>query len=234
MPDHVLASSAIPLAFPPVRVREPERVAGWYVDGGVRLNAPLHPAVGLGATRILLVSATATTYAPLPPPAPAEPTPDLADAGAQVLHATLADRMTEDLRDLCRVNRFVEQVSELGHRDALRHPDGRPYRCIDVMAVSPPVGELGELAAEVYERRTRGLGRLAELDNWLLGRVLRGAGDGVGRRELLSYLLFDEEYFAGGIELGRRAAEQALAVGWGRHLSDLVTNETPGRAADDQ
>jgi len=43
---HVLASSAIPVAFPPVQVSDPGPAAGWYVDGGVRLNRPLHPAVG--------------------------------------------------------------------------------------------------------------------------------------------------------------------------------------------
>jgi predicted acylesterase/phospholipase RssA len=51
--EHVLASSAIPVAFPPVQVMEPEHAEGWYADGGIRLNTPLHPAVGLGATKIL-------------------------------------------------------------------------------------------------------------------------------------------------------------------------------------
>ena len=67
-PSHVLASSAIPVAFPPVRITEPDHAAGWYVDGGVRLNTPLNPAVSLGATRIVLVSATATSYGPPPLP----------------------------------------------------------------------------------------------------------------------------------------------------------------------
>jgi NTE family protein len=66
--SHVMASSAIPVAFPPVEISTPEAAGGWYMDGGVRLNTPLHPAVGLGATRILLVSATATSYGPRPPP----------------------------------------------------------------------------------------------------------------------------------------------------------------------
>ena len=63
-PDHVLASSAIPVAFPPIQLSEPEQSAGWYVDGGIRLNTPLHPAVSLGATKIVLIAATATTYGP--------------------------------------------------------------------------------------------------------------------------------------------------------------------------
>ncbi len=43
---------------------------------------------------------------------------------------------------------------------------------------------------------------------------MRGAGDAVGRRELLSYLFFDEDYFAESIELGRTVAAEAYARGW--------------------
>ena len=69
---------------------------------------------------------------------------------------------------------------------------------------------MGRLAQRIHEERTGGLGRLGEADNWLLGKALRG-GDGVGRRELLSYLLFDAAYFSAGIELGARSAAAALA-----------------------
>ena len=214
--DHVLASSAFPVAFPPVQVTQPDQAAGWYLDGGVRLNTPLRPAVGLGATRIVLVSATSTTYGPPPLPDPASPTRDLADAAAQVLQAVLADRMTEDLVELRRTNRLVAQAVVAGQPDLLTDRTGRPYRGIDVMTVSPPPGEMGRIAADVFERRTAGLGRITEMDNWLIGQLIRGAGDAVGRRELLSYLFFDEEYFAAGIELGRRTAAAALSRGWQR------------------
>jgi NTE family protein len=209
--EHVLASSAIPVAFPPARITTPESAAGWYTDGGVRLNTPLQPAVGLGATMIVLVSATSTSYRPPPPPGPAGATPDVADAAAQVLNATLADRTTEDLAGLRRINRLVAQASRSGVPGPLTASSGRPYRHVDVLAVSPPPGELGRLAERIHEERTGGLGRLGEADNWLLGKALRGAGDGVGRRELLSYLFFDAAYFSAGIELGARSAAAALA-----------------------
>ena len=210
--EHVLASSAIPVAFPPVELPAP---AGWYVDGGVRLNTPLHPAIGLEADRILVVSATATAYAPpAPAPRPVGGTPDIADAAAQLLHAALADRTTEDLRALRRTNRLVAAAARAGRSDLLVDGGGRPYRAVPVMAVSPPAGAMGRAADRIFTERTRGLGRLTELDSWMIGRALRGAGDNVGRRELLSYLFFDEEYFAAGVELGRAAATDALAAGW--------------------
>jgi NTE family protein len=215
-PVHVVASSAIPVAFPPVQITEPGHAAGWYVDGGVRLNTPLNPAVALGATRIVLVSATATTYGPPPPPDPTGRTPDIADAAAQVMHAALADRMSEDLSALRRTNRLVAQATAAGRPDLLTGSTGRAYRPIDVLEVSPPPGAMGLIAADVFDRRTGGLRRLTEMDNWLLGQAIRGAGDGVGRRELLSYLFFDEAYFAAGIELGRSAAAAALSRGWQR------------------
>lgn len=210
-PEHVIASSAIPVAFPPVELRTPP---GWYVDGGVRLNTPLHPAVGLGAGRVLVVSATSTTYGAPGTPEPGGGTPDIADAASQVLHATLADRTTEDLRSLRRTNRLVGAAAAAGRAGLLADSAGRPFRTVPVMAVSPPPGEMGRVADRIFRDRTRGLGRLTELDNWLIGRVLRGAGDGVGRRELLSYLFFDEEYFSAGVDLGRAAALASLAAGW--------------------
>lgn len=213
--EHVLASSAIPVAFPPIVIDSPPHAAGWYVDGGVRLNAPLQPAVAMGADRILLVSATQTTYGP--PPAASLParTPDVDDAAAQVLNTVMADRMVEDLANLRRINRLVAQTAQAGQHDLLSSGAGHPYRPVMVLDVAPPEGAMGQLAAEVFARRTDGLGWLTENDNWLLGRLIRGGGDAVGRRELLSYLFFDEEYFAASIDLGRQAAQQALSLDWG-------------------
>src|SRR5947209_6901750 len=53
--DHVMASSALPFFFPAVDVD-----GAWYGDGGIRLTAPLSPAVHLGAKQIIAVS---TRYA---------------------------------------------------------------------------------------------------------------------------------------------------------------------------
>lgn len=48
--DHLLASSAIPLLFAPVKVGQE-----YFGDGAVRQSAPISPALHLGASRVLVV-----------------------------------------------------------------------------------------------------------------------------------------------------------------------------------
>ncbi|MGH7555802.1 MAG: patatin-like phospholipase family protein, partial [Longimicrobiales bacterium] len=49
--EHVMASAALPIFFPAVRLDNM-----WFGDGGIRLTAPLSPALHLGANRILAIS----------------------------------------------------------------------------------------------------------------------------------------------------------------------------------
>lgn len=205
--DTVLASAAIPVAFPAVRLSHPTAVAGWYIDGGVRLNAPLRPAVALGAQTIVVISADATDYAPAEAPAGAgEPWPDVGDATALTLHTVLGDRMIEDLHALRQRNEWIAQGLVPVSRE------GRAYRPIDTITVGPRPGELASLAEYVMTRKrlSRWRSWIRESDLFALERVLRGIGEGTGQRELLSYVLFDEEYFAAQIEIGQTAARAAL------------------------
>lgn len=203
--QHVLASSAIPVAFPAVEVETPTEQAGWYVDGGVRLNAPLRPAVALGADHLVLISAHATRY-PTKSPDQTGDQPDMADSAAMTLHSILADRVIEDLQDVRTRNRWLAQ-------GCAPSPIGREYHHVDVLEVSPSPGTLAALAAEVLHSKGRAWWR--ETDSLALGRFLRGVGDGPGQQELLSYLFFDDEYFTQQIDLGARQARAALRRGWG-------------------
>ncbi len=215
---HILASAAIPVAFPAERIDTPKSAAGWYVDGGVRLNAPMRHAIGLGADRIILVAAASTEHGPPFQVTETGPRPDMAYAGAQALHAILSDRMIEDLHAIRRINALVQQVEQAastGGLQALRRPGSSDvYRRIEFMRVSPPPGAMGVLAGRIADERAGLLEMMHDTDNYLLARVLRGAGDGKGYRELMSYLLFDEEYFQESIRIGKDAACEALLHGW--------------------
>lgn len=212
-PEHVVASAAIPIAFPPQLITEPSSVAGWYGDGGVRLNAPLKPAISLGATHIIVISATSTEHHPDIPPTPGVVPPDAGDTGAQVMNAMLADRLIEDLRTIERTNRLVRHAAD-NNMPPLPSRSGGTYEKIRFATIAPAPGEMGRLATSVHDDKTGGLRGARELDNWILGRALRGIGDSTGRRELLSYLLFDEDYFEASLDIGRLAARAALESGW--------------------
>src|SRR3954468_24045731 len=58
--EHVYASSAIPVIFPPVALTKEGADPSWAVDGGVRLNVPLKPALDLGAERLVIISTDVT------------------------------------------------------------------------------------------------------------------------------------------------------------------------------
>lgn len=211
--EHVVASSAIPLAFPAVRVGHPVQVSGWYADGGIRLNAPLRPAVQLGVDRLVVVAAHSTRYGDAPGQEPdGASQPDIADSTAHVLHAMLADRMVEDLADLRWTNSLCASVGD----GELLDRCGQPLRRIPVLSVAPEPGQLASLADRVLRDKygTWPWRWLDDSGTWLLGRLLRSVGDGPGRAELLSYLAFESEYFAEQIALGSAAADAALEHGW--------------------
>ncbi len=71
--------------------------------------------------------------------------------------------------------------------------------------------EIGRIASEVYRERfssPRGLVRSPNVSS--LGHLVN-AGDGASHGELLSYLLFAEEFVERLIELGRRDATRWLS-----------------------
>ena len=49
--DHVMASSSLPLFFPAIQIGDE-----YFGDGGLRLSAPLSPALHLGAEKVLAIS----------------------------------------------------------------------------------------------------------------------------------------------------------------------------------
>ncbi len=212
--QHVLASAAIPLGFPPVRVDMPASVAGWYVDGGLRLNAPLRPAIALGAQRLVVIDAMPNDPGrPLPPSPPQEPMPPLSDVAAMLLEATMGNEVAEDIRLLRTRNLMLAQAIEA--QAEVRHSDGTVMGVIPYMVVSPQPGQLRDIAADVVRTKTRSpLGALTNSVSLTLNRSLRALGSSPGYWELFSYLFFDSDYFEAQIEAGIAAADEAIAAGW--------------------
>jgi NTE family protein len=221
-PEHVLASAAIPGAFPAVEIREPRTARGWYSDGGVRLNAPLKPALSLGADRVVVIGLNSSST-----PAGATRRPDMLDGVAQLLQVVLADQLAEDVATLATVNEALapkrSSAGAAGANRGARPPSGarrtggaaagpKPRRTIPYIFVAPCDRlEVGRLARKVYEKHYAGIrGFLRDRNLELLGQFVNAErGDVHG--ELLSYLFLAREFIDELIALGERDANRWLA-----------------------
>lgn len=114
--DHIMASSALPLIFPAIKVNEV-----YYGDGALRENAPLSAAIHLGCERILTIGARDGK-----PDSPAEdphPTyPSAGDLGGHMLDILFNDNIDADVERLTRINGTVRAMrpdtrAEVGLRD---------------------------------------------------------------------------------------------------------------------
>lgn len=208
--SHLMASAAIPALFPSVRVDEPAEVAGWYVDGATRRRVPLAPALELKADRVVVVG-TAGLRPPDPDLVRDMDAVDLGDAGATLLGAVMDDPVRHDLRRLAEVNALAEDAElapALRHHRELR---GQPaYRAVPYVAVAPEDGDdLAQAAMQVFRSNHGSLRRtLGDPDMQVMHRLL--GSDSPLQGELLSYLLFDPDFFDAASELGHRDARRWL------------------------
>jgi NTE family protein len=180
--DHVVASSALPFFFPAVEVD-----GAWYGDGGIRLTAPLAPAVHLGARRILAVSTRydASSREEADRPAIAGYPPPAQVAGV-LYNAIFLDQLDGDAFQMQQINRLIARLPER-QRDGLRH--------VDLLMVRPSVD----------------LGRLANAYEPELPRAFRFLTRGLGTREtrsndMLSLMMFQKDYIKRLVDLGEADA----------------------------
>ncbi|MEV4419809.1 patatin-like phospholipase family protein [Patulibacter sp. NPDC049589] len=225
-PEHVRASAAIPLLFPPVQVSSPPEAADSYIDGGVRLNSPIAPALALGAERVVVIGFEPfAARSPMPEPLHA---PRLADVTANILDGLLVDQVADDLHRLAAINSFM--VEDGGGPTASaraarteRLARGKPaYRRIPYALVAPAErGRIAAIAEQVFGERYTGLKGLRSPDLPVLSRIL-GGGRSRARGELLSFLLFDERFVELLVEQGAADAERWLERHPGVWCSDAA------------
>lgn len=183
--EHVMASAALPLLFPAVALP-----GGWYGDGGIRLSAPLSPALHLGADRILAIS---TRYAPTPEEA-AHSTirsyPPPAQIAGNLLNAIFLDVLDQDVLRLERLNSVVKKLPPEERGD---------LRPVDILLIRPSI-DLGKLSAGFEARLPKGFRFLTR---------------NLGTRETespdaLSLLMFQPEYISRLLDLGEKDAVAQL------------------------
>ncbi len=180
--EHVMASAALPLIFPAIELE-----GSYHGDGGIRLSAPLSPAIHLGATRILAVS---TRYRR--PPGPRTEVdvigyPPPAQIAGVLLNAIFLDNLDQDVSRAERLNLLLANEA----RGKLRPLD---------LVVVRPSEDLGRLAGE-FE---------AQLPS-LFHFVVRGFGSSKTKSpDVLSMLMFQRNYVQRLIEIGEHDAEARM------------------------
>jgi len=199
--DHVMASSALPLFFPAVRVGD-----AWYGDGGMRLLTPLVPALRLGATRILAVSphyelsceqAERRKTAGYPPPI---------QILNQLADAIFLDVLDEDVKRLESLNELLAKLppEEWG---TLRPLHVRLLR---------PSQDLGELATAYEPHLPAGFRYLT-----------RGLGSKeTETSDFLSMVMFQEDYLQRLIAMGEADTEARI-----EEIRALVEGPVESKAA---
>jgi NTE family protein len=183
--DHVMASAALPLFFPAIRLGD-----AWYGDGGVRLSTPLVPALRLGATRILAIS---PNYEPSCEEAERRKTegyPPPIQVLNHLADAIFLDVLDEDVRRLEGLNRLLAKIppAEWEH-----------LRKIDVRLLRPSQ-DLGEIATAYEPQLPAGFRYLTRS----LGSKETETSD------FLSMVMFQPDYLQRLIELGEADTEARI------------------------
>ncbi|WP_440053483.1 patatin-like phospholipase family protein [Pseudoalteromonas sp. T1lg65] len=174
--DLLMASSAIPMLFPSVRVRH-----HYYGDGSIHQLSPLSPAIHLGADKIFIIG---VEQPKLSVPIGYEPHfPGMSVVAGHLLDSVFSDTLQSDIERLERVNRTVSLLPAREKHKELKR--------VDHLIVNPNLN-FNEIADHYYE------------DLPLAMKVLLRTM-GVKKHSpssLTSYLLFERTYTQKLIELG--------------------------------
>jgi NTE family protein len=182
--DHLMASCALPLIFPAVRLTD-----GWHGDGGVRLVAPFAPAIHLGADRVIAISTLLEpghSEAHLPP----EKYPPPATIIGVLLNSIFLDTFDRDALELQLLNRLLDGQPEnlrLGHQP------------VQVLLIRPSQ-DLCALANEFKSELPRAF-----------RHVVRGLGaDETNRSDFIATLLFQPGYIRKVMAIGEQDGNRRL------------------------
>lgn len=180
---HVMASSAIPMLFPPVKIG-----TQFYGDGCVRNNTPCSPAIRMGADKIFVIGVRTQMNAEVSNRSETEShaqpaiAPSLVRILNALLNAVLLDSVEQDVHRIQRINQLVSLTGKDSAKEGFKEI---PALCIS------PSEDIGELA----RHHAHHLPRLIRMTISALGSLDEAS-------EILSYLLFEPHFCRKLIEMG--------------------------------
>lgn len=201
---HTLASAALPVLFPAVRVGDQ-----FFLDGSLRQNTPVRPAMRLGARRLLVVSLRHAKEIPEVTRRRREEArvvyPNAMFMLGKLFNALMLDKLEADLARIARTNEMIAAGRRIWGDDfaerlatEMHGAEARPYAEVESVMIRPSE-DLGRLAFDCIKRTNlEGYGGI--MARWL--RRLVHSAEETSESDLASYVLFDREYLTRLIDLG--------------------------------
>lgn len=178
---HLMASSAIPTIFPPIKVGNQ-----YFGDGVLRNMATLSPAVHLGAKRILVIGVSANRICSFTPKTRRQHFPTTAQVLENMLNGSFIDVIENDIDRALQINQLLNLIP-----DEVKQEKKLNLNPIDLEVISP-----SEAFDDIAARH------LDELPFPIRKVLGQNAADSVGAASLASYLIFEGPFLRELIKLG--------------------------------
>lgn len=179
--NHLMASAAIPVLFPAVKLRNE-----YYGDGSMRQTAPLSPALHLGANRLLIIGVRDPLLDVAPDDGADIPYPSFGHISGYIFDTLFMDSLDADIERMQRINHTISVT-----RDKQVDYQDTSLRQIDYLVISP--------SRDVRSIVERYVGNFPFSVRMLLKGIGALTREG---RPLMSYLMFDAPYCKELMELG--------------------------------